>query len=382
MNEQSPVLVSSLVGRQRELATARTAVEGALGGSGVLVVVTGEAGIGKTPLVDEITGTVPARTLWGSCWNDPGTPAFWPWTTVLRDCAADTGIALEDDLAPVTGVAASVDGPARQLRLRLFDGVASYLGEAARVRRLVIVLEDLHFADEASLDLLRFLATALRGQPVAILVTYRDPDSEPGRPLADAATDILRNARSVPLYGLAQAEVGELIVATIGSLPSAALTARVRERTGGNPLFVTEVAKLLAAQGNLEAEHIPIPPSVQQVIADRLGYLSGDTLDLLAQASVVGQTFSRSLLARVVDTPAGRIADLLEEAMLAGLVRPRATLDQFGFTHALIRDVLYAGVPVAARRTRHRLIAEAIESLHARNLDDHADELADHYVLA
>ncbi|WP_219417411.1 ATP-binding protein [Pseudonocardia nigra] len=382
MNTQIPVLAGALVGRRRELGNARRAVEGALAGSGVLVVVTGEAGIGKTRLVDELTSTVAARTLWGSCWNDPGTPAFWPWTTVLRECAAATGTALGDDLAPVTGTAEPMVGPGRQLRLSLFDSVARYLVAAARVRPLVVVLEDLHFADEASLDLLRFLATALRGRPVAILGTYRDPDLEPGLPLAGAVIDILRAARSVPLCGLDEAEVGDLIRATTGSGPSGGLAARVRDRTGGNPLFVTEVAKLLATQGKLDTEHIPIPPSVQQVIAHRLGYIRGDTLDVLAQASVLGQSFSASLLARVVDVPPARIADLLDEAGAAGLVRPRPALGEFGFTHALVRDVLYAGIPVAARRTRHRLIAEAIESVHAGDLDDHADELADHYVLA
>ena len=376
-----PVLPGALVGRQRELSDARSAIEAALSGSGVLVVVTGEAGIGKTRLVDELVRTVAARTLWGSCWDDPGTPAFWRWTTVLKDCAGATGIALGDELAPVTGTAEPMGGPGQQLRLSLFDSVARYLVEAARERPFVIVFEDLHFADEASLDLLRYVATTLRRQPVAILATYR-PDLEPGLPLADAVVDVLRAARSVPLSGLDEADVGDLIRATTGDVPSELLAGRVRDRTGGNPLFVIEVAKLLAAQGNLDTEHIPIPRSVQQVIAHRLGHIGGDTLDVLAQASVVGQSFNAPLLARVVDAPPGRIADLLDEAIAAGLVRPRPALGEFCFTHALVRDVLYAGIPVAARRTRHRLVAEAIESVNARDLDDHADELADHYVLA
>ena len=252
MSEQSPVLPGALVGRQRELSDARSAIEAALSGSGVLVVVTGEAGIGKTRLVDELVRTVAARTLWGSCWDDPGTPAFWRWTTVLKDCAGATGIALGDELAPVTGTAEPMGGPGQQLRLSLFDSVARYLVEAASEQPFVVVLEDLHFADEASLDLLRYLATTLRRQPVAILATYRHPDLEPGSPLADAVVDVLRAARSVPLYGLNEADVGDLIRATIGDVPSGVLAARVRDRTGGNPLFVTEVAKLLAAQGNLD----------------------------------------------------------------------------------------------------------------------------------
>ena len=382
MSEQSQVLAGALVGRRRELVHARAALEAALTGLGALVVVTGEAGIGKTRLVDELAGELAVRTVWGSCWNDPGTPAFWPWTAVLRDCAATTGRELGDDLAPVLGAGEPAGGPGRQLRLSLFDRVARYLGDAATLRPLVVVLEDLHFADEASLDLLRFLAATLRGRPVAILATYRSPDLDPESPLAQAQGDVLRAGHAIPLYGLNEAEVGELIRATTGNAPSQRLAARVRDRTGGNPLFVTEVAKLLAPQGRLDSEHIPIPTSVQQVIAHRLAYLRGDTLDLLAHASVLGQVFNASLLARVAGASTAGIADQLDEAIAAGLVRPLSALGEFGFTHALVRDVLYAGMPVAARRDRHRLIAEAIEASHRHDIEDHVDELADHSVLA
>jgi tetratricopeptide (TPR) repeat protein len=381
MDDQSSSRTGALVGRRRELSEARAVIEAALAGAGGLLVVTGEAGIGKTRLVDEVTRTCAARTLWATCWGDPGTPAFWPWRTVLRECAASCRLEPGADLAPVMGTAEDMGGPGQQLRLRLFDSVATFLSEAARSQPLVVVLDDLHLADDASLELLRFLATSLRGQPVAIVASYRYPDLGPGVPLTGIVVDIGRVARAVQLGGLAPAEVGELIRATTGVEPSARLTDRVRDRTGGNPLFVTEVAKLLVAQESLDTEHIAIPPSVQQVIGHRLSYISGDALDVLAQASVVGQVFTAAVLAHVVDEPA-RIADLLDEAIAAGLVQPLPTLGTFGFTHALVRDVLYAGIPVAVRRTRHRLIAEAIESLYEHDLDEHVDELADHYVLA
>lgn len=380
MDEYSPLL-GALVGRKRELAEARAAIEAALAGTGGLVVVTGEAGIGKTRLVDEVTRRLAARTLWGACWSGPGTPAFWPWTTVLRDGAAVTGLDPGEDLAPVLGRAETTNGPGQQLRLRLFDRVASFLGAVAERQPLLVVMEDLHFADEASLDLLRFLATALRRQPVAILGTFRYPDLEPGLPLANALTEVIRAARTIPLFGLDEPEVGELISATTGSAPGREVAARVRDRTDGNPLFVTEVAKLLASQGNLDTEHIPIPPSVQQVIGHRLSYISGESLDVLAWGSVVGQVFTVPLLAHVMDASQQRIADLLDEAFAAGLVQPSAALGEFGFTHALVHDVLYAGIPVAVRRARHRQVAEAIESVADEDLD-HVAKLADHYVLA
>lgn len=379
MDEQS---LGALVGRQSEFGQARTAIETALGSAGGLVVVTGEAGIGKTRLIDEVTRTLPARTLWGACWDDPGTPAFWPWARVLRDCEEATGLKIGDDLAPVLGRAEPARGPGRQLRLRLFDNVASFLATAAAAQPLVVVLEDLHVADEASLELLRALAAALRGHPVAILGSFRYPDLEPGLPLTHALPDILHAARIIPLYGLTEADTTRLIVATTGSRPSLRLATEVHRHTGGNPLFVTEVAKLLAAQGRLDTEHIPIPPSVRQVIAHRLGYLSGDTLDVLTHASVVGQVFGLPVLAHVLGVAPGTVVDLLDEAIAAGLVQPLPAFGEFGFAHVLVRDVLYAGVPAAERRARHRRVAEAIEARYVHDIGDHLDQLADHWVLA
>lgn len=371
-----------LVGRQREQEEARAALDAALGGAGGLLLIRGEAGIGKTRLIEELAGAVTERTLWGACWNDPGTPAFWPWTTVLRDCATTFGPEPGDDLAPILGWTASAGGPAQQLRLRLFDGVASFLRQAARIEPLVIVLEDLHCADQASLDLLGFLATTLRGHPVAIVGSYRHPDLEPGVPLEGALSGLMRGARTVTLHGLDTDGVAELVRTATGATPDTGFAARVRDRTGGNPLFVIEVAKLLATTRHLDAERIPIPPSVQQVIAHRLSHIGGDALDVLAQASVVGQVFAEPVLAHVTGERRATLADRLDEAIDGELVQPLPTLGHFRFTHALVRDVLYAGIPPALRRTRHRRVAEAIEALHGHALDDHVDELADHLVLA
>lgn len=321
--EQSLTLGGALVGRQRDLLGARAAVNAALAGAGGLVVITGEAGIGKSALVDELSRGVAAKTLWGVCWDEPGAPAFWPWTAVLTACATATGIEPGAELAPLLGNADLSTGPGLQRRLSLFDSVTRYLGDASAVRPLVVVIEDLHCADEASLDLLRFLATALRGQPVALLGTFRYPDLQPRSPLAESLSEMLRAARTITLYGLDVAAVAELIRSATGREPGGALAGRVYERTAGNPLFVIEVAKLLAAQGNLEADHIPVPPSVRQVIAHRLSYLPAQTLDVLSHASVVGQTFDVALLASLVGDAAATDADRLDEACVAGLARPR-----------------------------------------------------------
>ncbi|WP_166352576.1 ATP-binding protein [Phytoactinopolyspora limicola] len=375
-----------LVGRRRELTDARTALDDALAGAGSLVLVTGEAGIGKSRLIATLAARITGPTLWGTCWNDPGTPAFWPWAAVLRSCATSVGLTPADDLAPVLGTAEIVAGPAEQLRIHLFESVASYLASAGRIQPLVILLEDLHFADQASLDLLRYLAAALQAEPVAILGTHRYPDLEPGTPLMETLADLGRGARTIALYGLTETEVGQLIEETTGHAPSAQATARIRDRTGGNPLFVIEVVRLLATQQadshDLDTPRLPLPLSVQQVIGQRLGYLTSETLRVLAQASVVGHAFAVPVLAQITDRPESGVVDALDAAVDAGLIRPLDTIGWFEFTHALVHDVLYAGLPAARRRAVHLQIAVALEALHAARLDNHLDQLADHYVLA
>lgn len=374
-----------LVGRQRELSDARAALDAALAGGGGLLLIAGEAGIGKTRLAEALLGRASGRTVWTACWDDPGTPAFWPWVTALRDCAEAAGLPPGDELGPLLGTATSASGPAAQLRLRLFDGVSSYLVRSARPVPLTILLEDLHFADQASLDLLAYLAKTLRGKPVALVGTHRYPDLDPAAPLATALTELSRWARSIPLYGLGDDHVAALITQTTGSAPDPRLVTRIQRRTSGNPLFVTEFAKLLAAHGGDpggEADQLPMPSTVEQTIAQRLGYLSSAAANVLAYAAVAGQVFTERLLARLTGEPPGRLAQLLDEASRAALVMPHGDIGQFTLTHALVRDVLYAGIPVAQRRTRHRQVAEAIEQLHGSDVDEQLDRLADHYFLA
>lgn len=381
--DDSPPSPGQLVGRQRELAEARAMVDTGLAGAGGLLLVSGEAGIGKTRFVEELAAGVRprARVLWGACWADPGTPAYWPWRGVLQ--AAEDPTPAGDVLAPILGrVGREATGPAEQLRLQLFDAVAMFLHQASRVRPQLVVIEDLHLADAASLDLLRFLAIRLRGHPVVLVGTHRPADGDPGAPLADTLAELGRTGRTVTLFGLPPRQVGELVWATTGTAPDPASTGRIHQHTGGNPLFVIEVARLLAAGDVRDGDDLPIPPRVQQVIGQRAGRVRPDVVDLLAQAAVCGLEFSEVMLVHVADRDPTTVADLLDEATGAGLVRPMRRLHDFAFAHAIVRDVLYAGMPAALRRDRHRRTAEAIEHVHARDLDEHLGELAHHHVLA
>ena len=384
MGDAAPTLAGVLVGRGQQLDAAAAMVAGALDGAGGFLLITGEAGIGKTRLADEVVLRLAgaAHVSWGTCWDDPGTPPFWPWPKVIHDCAAAVQLDTGDDLAPLVGTGDPADGPAEQLRLRLYDSVARFLGRASAQRPLLLVVEDLHVADIPALQLLRYLATALRGHRIALLGTARDPSAGGDDERAAALAGVGRTGRTLALSGLDPAAVAELVQATTGTPPDPALVAAVHDRTAGNPLFVIETAKLLSSQDRHDATPLPIPPTVRQVIGQRLAYLGGATLSLLAAASVLGQTFSVRVLARMVGTADGGVTDTLEEAVDARLVQPTDELDSYRFAHALVRDVLYSGMPARERRDRHRRAAEAIEAIHAHDLDAEVASLADHYVLA
>lgn len=370
-----------LVGRARELAQASAVVDAALAGAGGLLLLTGEAGIGKTRLVEALAARTPARLLSGLCWDTAGIAPFWPWSAVLRECAVALDLPHGRELAPVLGVEHErAAGPADQLQLRLYGAVASYLADASRREPLLIVLEDLHAADQASLDLLRYVVTELRGRPVALVATYRHPDLRFGAAQAKLA-ELGRVGHTVSLRELDDDAVASLIEQTFGAVVSETLVAAVRDRAGGNPLFVTELARLLATRGDLRVDEVSVPPNVQQVIGGRLAQLERPLVDLLALASVQGQRFDRTVLEKVMDQPPGRLADLLDAAVSAGLVTLDSPVGAGKFTHALVRDVLYASLPAADRRTAHLRVATAIENS-SDSLDEHLDAVADHLLSA
>ena len=398
------------VGRERELEELEAALEDARSGRGRLFLIAGEPGIGKSRLADEFAARAHlrgARIVWGRSWEAGGAPAYWPWVQVLRACIRD------DDLGAFLAGLGSVAGDIAQIlpelrdrypdlpepvsldpegaRFRLFDSTTTFLRESAKDRPLVVALDDLHAADAPSLLLLGFLAGQLIEARVLVLGAYRDEELLTNQHLAPILLEMDRQpaTRHIRLSGLSEREVATFIDATVAAPRAASLAAAVHEETDGNPLFVREVMRLLAAEGRLDAvwdaRHpgITIPPRIREVIDRRLGLLPESCRELLSVASVLGGAFRLDALAQVSGLTLDALLETIEDAVTAGaVIDVPGSIGRMRFSHTLLRDALYEDLATARRKHLHREVGEALERLYADDPDPQLAELAHHFCAA
>lgn len=391
-----PPAETGLIGRAAELTWLAAQLDAALSGHVAVVLVSGEAGIGKTRLAQsaaERAQEAGASVLWASAWEHGGVPAYWHWVQILRAHAATRPPqALVGELGseayelarlvpePRAGVHLSVKGGAEgeQARFRLHDAVTTVLARAARRQPLVIVLDDLHAADRSSLTLLRFAVSELRVAPLLVIAVtrYASRDAEVGSLL----TDLGRQVPTLALRGLEREAVAELLTRVVGSTRASDLASEVHRRSGGNPLFVGELVQLIAAGGGVDPG--TVPDSVRALIERRLEPLPQPLVALLRSAAVVGEDFGVGMLSAVTSTAPEEVLALLDRAVTEGIVRPstRPGPPTFSFTHALMREVLYAGLSLPGRAASHLRVAEAIEVLYPH--EPPAAELAHHFIAA
>ena len=388
------------VGRQRERAVLHTALTAASGGQQRLVLLAGEPGIGKTRLAEELARLATmagAVVRWGRCWEGAGAPAFWPWIQVLRaQCAATApadlrarlgaGAAelsrlLPDLPARLPGLATAPLTDDAGARFRLFDAVADFLRSSAAAQPLVVILEDVHWAEPASLDLLRFLVDEVPDGRMLVMATYRDTEVPAGHPLAELLGTLRYQPRVQRLHleGLSEAETGRLVEA-LGGQRSASLTARIYRQSGGNPFFVTELAQTLAG-----APAPRIPDSVRDAIRHRLRQLSDPCQRVLRIAAVLGSEFRLGILEQVAvecgaPQPLLRVLDEARDARV--LVEVQGAAGGYRFVHALIHEVLYTGLPLATRLRLHWQVATALEAQGEPNREHGAFALAHHFAEA
>lgn len=395
------------VGRQPERSEFAGAFRAAAAGDGALYLIWGESGIGKTRLAEAIAedAAPDATVLWGSAWEPGGAPAYWPWTQVIRgllqvrplaEVREDLGLGapylaqIAPELAEKLGAAGAPASPdTAAARFSAFDATASFLRAAALRRPLVLILDDLHAADVATLRLLAFLARSLHGAPILAIGTYRAGEADRNAEVAEALADLGKAGHSLPLGGLTRVEVAEVAAARAPVAPTAALVERLHTLTEGNPLFVDEVVRLLTAEGALAAPggvasgRLPLPEGVRETIRRRLDPLNEGVVRTLAAAAVIGPEFPLGMLGRVARLDPPALLEQLDLAAEAGLAEAvPGGLGRYRFTHEVVRETLYEDLGTHERMALHAAVGDALVELFGEGPEAPLSELAHHFLAA
>ncbi|NQW18023.1 MAG: AAA family ATPase [Chloroflexi bacterium] len=397
------------VGRETELDRVSDLLESAMGAGGGVAMLTGEPGIGKTRTAQEVSERARQlgfRAVWGRCLESEGVPAFWPWSQVIRDLTDDLGRerALEymgDGAADIATFSneirealpqftprAPLEYPA-PARFRIYESINRFLRTTAQEAPLLIVLDDLQWADGPSLAVLEFMASELADSQILVIGTYRDDEVTRRHPLSSTLGELTRLVQPTRLHlkGFTRAEVSRYLEGTSSFVPRRNLASTLHEQTNGNPLFLGEIIRLLddsreVDQATTGVEHLlaRVPEGVRDVIGRRLDRLSETCNDVLALAAVISRQFQVSVLTRASLVPERELYDALGEAEAARLIEPvSGRVDEYQFTHPLMRETLYDEISTLSRSNMHRDIAEAIEEIEATRIELYMPQLAHHY---
>jgi class 3 adenylate cyclase/tetratricopeptide (TPR) repeat protein len=387
-----------------------------IAGRGQLVLLSGEPGIGKTRLADDLASFAAisrAKVSWGRCWESGGAPVFWPWIQVLRDCLNQACLnrlpaeirpslayvasmlpELQSPLAMELGPAPEIPKPAapgfvgpEPARFRLFDSITGLLKWVGSTNGLVIIIDDIHAADSDSLLLLRFLARGLRQSHLMIVATYRDEEVRQSQQLAALVAEIAREGHSIPLRGLSENEVTEFLTLNAGLAAEPALASSLHRVTEGNPFFLDEVVSLMLAEKarfhSGPGSSFVIPDGVRATIRRRLSPLSETGKAVLTVAAVMGREFELAPLGNASALPMEKLLDVLVEAEASGLVvQTQGGVGRYKFSHAMIPEVLTTDLRTTDLAQLHQRVAQAIEDFHHIDIEPHLARLAHHYTLA
>ncbi len=405
-HSSSPVFV----GREPEIVELQQGLTDVLGGKGSLFLISGEPGIGKTRLAEELSSEARlrgARVIWGRCWEGDGAPAYWPWIQIFRAGVGDTNSERLDSLVGIEAqhVAELVPEPAtsrgspaltrlralpsadpQQARFQLFDSAARLLKSTARATPLVLVLDDLQEADQSSLLMLRFIARELKEAPILILGTFREAEVRASPALSRLIGEIAREGHQIVLRGFGQTELARFVEARIGVTADTALVTALMQATAGNPLFVDGALRMLIAERKelngalLSGRDFKLPDAVAETIRRRLSFLSESANAALSIGAVIGQEFEFDCLRRVSGTTVEALVEAVYEARRDGLLYSVLAGNlRYRFAHDLIRETIYSDVAAAKRIELHWEIAETLEQIYQADLNPRSAEIAHHY---
>ena len=351
-----------LIGRRAELDALLQRLDEGRAGAGGVVVVAGEAGAGKTRLVEELARHAEGLGVgvrWGHCHDADWWPPYGPWLEV-------------------SGPVAEAEGG----RFALYDAVLERLREASLEQPLLLVIDDVHCCDPASLELLQYAARFLVGMPVLIVVTVRDGELELTHPVLACLSDLQRErlCARVVVAPLAEEETAELLAALCGATPAPAVASYVHGQTGGNPFFVEQIVRNFGADlvddlaGALE-----IPATVRQAVGGRVARLAPETAQLLSDAAAFPGRFAFSVLRALTSHTEDVLLECLDEACRAGLLRTRGEGEEYEFANAVVRQTFYDDLSPSRKARLHRRVVAALERTYAGREHEVAGELALHY---
>ncbi|GAA1928977.1 BTAD domain-containing putative transcriptional regulator [Nocardioides marmoribigeumensis] len=363
----------AVFGRGPALAEASRLVDDVAAGRGRVLLVSGQPGLGKTRFAEAVVGTAAAAgfRVGRGGWEPEGGPPLWGWTRALRQLLGDASI---------------LEGEQTDASSASFRQADALLGALRTGPPSVVVLDDLHWADAESLRLLRRVATGIADVPLLLVPATRDAPAEVGPVLAETLAQLARlGAHRVDLAGLEARDVRDWVSFHHGLAVSEAVADRIIERTGGNPFFVTELVRLLVAEGVLNDPSArswdSVPTGVRDVVRHRLAQVDPPAAAVAGTAAVAGREFDVAVVATAAGLGLDEVLEHLEPLLMMGL------LDEVGpgrarFSHALVRDAVHESLSPAVRARTHAAVAAAIEAHHLGRVHEHSAELAEHYRLA
>ena len=399
------------VGREPELAELDRLLDQAVAGTGGLLLVGGEPGVGKSRFVEEVAARARGRfrVLTGHCYESGRDAPYLPWVEMIE--AAMEALPPDElrraygDEAPefarlvpalrrvLPDIPPPVELPPEQQRRYTFNSIRDFLYRVAREQPRLYIIEDLHWADEATLLLLEHVLERLSSVPCLIVGTFRDPPLDISPQLAETQERLVRRRQAglLSLKRHSEPEVESLLAAMSGQAPPPGIRAAVYEETAGNAFFVEEVyrhftesGRLLDGRGrfrdDIDIGELDVPSNVRLVTGQRLARLSTPTQQLLGVAAVAGRHVTFELLEAIADLKGDDLIDALDEAERAGVIftEPGTGDEEYWFAHELTRQTILARLPAARRRRHHLRVAEALERLNAADVASHAATIAQH----